>query len=481
MTNHNYTPNISKQNANKQLSGSDRNNQVDLGSEQPVLMELATTVLQRAALAGATSAEVGLSLGSGLNTTVRLGKVDTIEFNRDKSLSLTVYNGYQKGNVSVSDFGSQAIDNAINSALNIAKYTASDNCNGLAEKALCEPRVARDLGLYHPQAITAEMAIEQAKLCEAAALSNPKITNSDGATFASSAKLRVYANSNGVLDATLHSSYSMSCVVIAKDQTTDTMHRDYDYTVARNYQKLHNFAAVGSSAAANTIAKIGARKIKTCKVPVIFSAKLAPGLIGSFVNAISGSNLYRNTSFLVGSLGQQVFPNFITLHEDPFMYEGLGSALSDAEGVVTKAKNLVAAGVVESYVLGSYSARKLGMSSTANAGGVHNLLLQVADGANAASTSTQDFAALLKTMGRGLVITELMGHGINLATGDYSRGAVGFWVENGIMQYPVHEITVAGNLKTMLAGIVAIGSDTEMRSNIRTGSLLIAEMTVAGV
>lgn len=433
------------------------------------LENIADNVLKKAKAKGATSAEVSLSSSSGISTSVRLGKVDNLEYHSDKVLGITVYNGKHKGNVGISDLTEDSINSAIDAALKIAKYTEADPCNGLADPSLLAENI-KDLQLNYPQNISSEKAIEIAKECEQYALDYDKrVTNSDGASFSESSKYSVYANSNGFFGAYPSTSFSTSCVVVATDK--NEMQRDYDYSVARDYNNLLDIKTIGTNAASNTIKRLGAKKIKTCNVPVIFSSKLASGLIGSFMSAISGGSLYRNTSFLIDSIGKKVFPEFINIHEDPFELGGLGSACFDSEGVATQKKYFIEQGKVKSYVLGSYSARKLGLQSTGNAGGVHNLKV---------SNSNSDLDSLVKKMDKGLIVTELMGHGINLVTGDYSRGAFGFWVENGKIQYPVQEITIAGNLKEIFLNIVDISNDVETRSNIQTGSILVSDMKIAG-
>lgn len=433
------------------------------------LADLAQAALAHAKALGASACDVEVTEGFGQSVSVRLGEVETIEYNRDKGVGVTVYFGQQKGHASTSDFSSQALRDAVAAAASIARYTAADDCAGLADPA----RLAHnppDLDLYHPWALAVEDAIEQARRCEDAARTvDSRISNSEGASVSTQSSHYIYANSNGFCDGYASSRHSISCSVIA--ESAAGMQRDYWYSVARRAVDLESAELVGQIAGNRTVRRLDARKIATGQVPVLFDASLASGLIGHFTGAISGGSLYRKSSFLLDSLGQQVFSPLVQIAERPHLPRGLGSSAFDAEGVATADRELVQNGVVNGYLLGSYSARKLGMQSTGNAGGSHNLLL--------ASTG-EDFAALLKKMGTGLLLTELLGHGVNQVTGDYSRGAAGFWVENGAIQYPVEEITVAGNLRDMFKGIVAVGNDVLIRGGKQCGSILIDNMTVAG-
>lgn len=418
---------------------------------------------------GVTAAAVGGSSNAGLSAHVRMGEVDTIEFFRDKSLGITVYKGQRSGSATITDLTQPAITAAITAACRIAEYTEPDEFAGLADKADLATDI-KDLDLYHPCSITPEQAIANALECEAAALSyDAQITNSDGATFATSDQLYVYANSNGFLAAYPTTRYSASCTVIG--QHGDSMQRDYEYTVARDAADLMSLVEVGKKAAAKTIARLGARKIKTCKAPVLFVPKIATSFWGTLVSAISGGNLYRKSSFLLGRLQQQIFPAHINIAEQPYLLKALGSAPFDDEGVATRTKNIISSGVLSTYLLSSYAARHLGMHTTGNAGGVHNLVVQ---------PGPDNFEQLLQKMGTGFVVTELLGHGTNIITGDYSQGAAGFWVENGAIAYPVEEITIAGNLTDIFANIVATGNDVDARSNIITGSVLLDKLTIAG-
>ncbi len=417
---------------------------------------------------GVTDVEVGGAVNSGLMARVRLGEVDVIEFHRDKSLGITVYKGQCKGAASITDLTPAAVEAAVQAACRIAEYTQADPAAGLPEKELLIQKVT-DLDLYHPEAITPEQALEYAKECESAALSVSKeIINSEGGVFSVNDQFYVQANSRGLFATYPTTKFSAYCVVIG--QRMDSMQRDYDFTVARNVHELDKLAQIGKSAAEKTLAKLGARKIKTCQAPVMFTSKVAGSFWSTLIAAISGSNLFRQSSFLLDRLHTQVFPEFVNISEQPHIPRALGSAPFDDEGVATRNKDIIKAGMLKSYLLSCYSARKLGLQTTANAGGVHNLVVQ----------GTLEFQAILKQMQRGLLVTELMGNGTNIVTGDYSHGAAGFWVENGEIAYPVEEITIAGNLKDMYNNVIAIGNDVDLRSNIRTGSVLLQNMTIAG-
>lgn len=441
----------------------------DIQKNESELKDLVLYALSKAKSLGATSAEAGVSIESGLSTNVRLGSVETIEFNHDKSLGLTVYIGNKKGSISSTDLRREALQTVIEAACNIAKYGEEDPCAGLADKEFLAKEIP-DLDLYHPWGIQPEEAIQYARECEAAALAlDSRISNSEGAGLSTHERFRIYGNSHGFLGSYPSTSHSVSCTVIG--QSLGMMQRDYDFTVARDPKHLDSFVKIGRSAAERVLSRLSSRKIKTTQAPVLIAAEIAPGFIGNFIAAISGGNLYRKSSFLVEHLDKQIFPSFVHMEEMPHLIGGLGSAPFDLEGVSTQQHDIVRDGILKSYVLGSYSARKLGFKTTGNAGGLHNLLV---------SNSGMDRAALIKKMDRGLIVTEMMGSGVNLVTGDYSRGAVGFWVENGEIQYPVEEITIAGNLKDMFSKLVAIGNDTEKRSNIQTGSLLLEQMMIAG-
>ena len=434
------------------------------------LQQIARDILQQARQGGATACETDVSDGFGQTITVRQGEVETIEYNRDKGLSVTVYIGQKRGNASTSDFSPQAISDTVAAALSIARFTADDDCSGLADAELLA-QTFPDLDLYFPWELSAERAIELAKECEQAAFAvDKRVTNSEGASVSLSESQFIYANSLGFMGGYPLSRHSLSCSVIAEQG--DSKQRDYWYSVTRDAADLEAVGSIGQKAGMRSIARLGARKIATCEVPVLFEAPIAASMIGHFASAVSGGSLYRKSSFLIDSIGQQIFPSDIQIRELPHIRKGLASSVFDDEGVVTTDRTVVENGIVQGYFLGSYSARKLGMRTTGNAGGTHNLIIK-----NAAPMS---FDALLKKMGRGLLVTELLGHGVNAVTGDYSRGASGFWVENGEICYPVEEITIAGNLKEMFLGITAIGNDILVRGSKQSGSILIDRMTVAG-
>ena len=439
------------------------------------LQGLAAKVLELAQAGGATAAEAEVSEGSGLSVSVRHGEIETIEHNRDKGIGVSVYLGKRRGHASTSDFSADALARTVEKALSIARYTAEDECAGLAEPDLLARAEMLDslipgLELFHPWNIDVETAAELARVCEASALSvDPRITNSEGGSLSSQVSQFIYANSSGFSGGYPSSRQSLSCAVIAEEN--EAMQRDYWYTTARAAADMDSVESVGLRAGERTVRRLNGRKLSTRQCPVLFEAPIATGLVASFVSAISGGHLYRKSSFLLDSLDTQVFPAFFQLQERPFLVRGLASSPFDSEGVATRDRDVVKDGVVQSYFLGSYSARKLGMQSTGNAGGNHNLIVP---------STGEDFAALLKKMGNGLLVTELLGHGLNMVTGDYSRGAAGFWVENGVIAYPVEEITIAGNLRDMFKGIVALGSDVETRGSRRVGSILIEQMTVAG-
>ena len=433
------------------------------------LRHIAQDMLAYAKQRGATAASAEVSEGFGQAVTVRHGEVETIEYNRDKGLGITVYIGQQRGNASTSDFSSQAIRDTVDAALSIARYTAKDDCSGLPDA----DKLARkhiDLDLYHPWVLPVEDAIALAQECEQAALDTDKrISNSEGATVNVHEAQFITANSLGFIGGYPTSRHSVSCAVIAgKD---DAMERDYWYSVARDAREIIEVKQIGRIAAERTVRRLKARQLDTMQVPVIFEASIAASLLGHFVGAVSGGSLYRKSSFLLDKMDQQIFAPHINIQDIPDIPRGLASSPFDDEGVQVQHRTIVEDGVLRGYFLGSYAARKLGLSTTGNAGGNHNLILQ---------SGELDFAGLVKTMSRGLVVTELMGQGVNGVTGDYSRGAAGFWVENGEIQYPVQEITIAGNLKDMYRNIVAVGNDVVVAGSRQSGSILVEGMTVAG-
>jgi PmbA protein len=437
----------------------------------PELEAIVAGALEAARAAGATQAEADASLQRGLTATVRMGEVDTIEYHRDRGLAISVYFGQHKGSASTADIAPQAVRETVSKAAAIARHTAADDCAGLADPALLA-RDIPDLDLDHPWAIQPEEAVERARACEAAGLAlDKRLTNSEGATLTSHRGVRVYGNTHGFLAGYTSTSHSLSCALLA--ESGGEMQRDYWYSVARDPAALASGAAVGRRAAERTLARLGSRRLDTRRAPVLFAPEMARGLLGAFVGAIRGVSQYRRASFLLGAAGQAVFPPFLQLAERPHLPGALASAPFDSEGVATRDRELVHNGMLQGYVLGSYSARKLGLVSTGNAGGIHNLLVE-------AGEAQQPFAELLRRMRRGLYVTELMGQGVNGVTGDYSRGASGFWVEDGAIAYPVHEVTIAGNLKSMLQDIVAVGTDVDVQGAIRTGSILLGEMMIAG-
>jgi len=440
-------------------------------SRIPELERVVMQALETAKKSGASQAEADASLSKGLSVTVRLGEVETVEYQRDRGLGVTVYFGTRKGSASTADLGEDSVRETVAKACAIARYTALDDCAGLADPEL----LARDfpnLQLDFPWDITPDAAVVLARECEAAGLAvDTRLGNSEGASVGSQRGVRVYGNSHDFLAGDCASSHSLSCVLLA--QAGEDMQRDYWYSSARDPEDLEDAASIGRHAAARAIARLGARRLPTGKASVLFAPEVARGFIGHFIGAIRGGAQYRKASFLLGAAGQQVFPSWVQMHERPRLSKAFASANWDGEGVRTQDRELVHDGVVDGYLLGSYSARKLGLRSTGNAGGLHNLLVDPSAGA-------PDLAALLRQMGKGLLVTELMGQGVNGVTGDYSRGATGFWVEGGELAYPVHEITIAGNLKELYRNVVAIGGDIDLRGGIRMGSLLVDGFTIAG-
>jgi len=433
------------------------------------LKSLVKDLLDEAQKQGATAAEAGLSQESGLSVSVRLGDVETIEHHCDQGLGITVYFGQRKGSANTTDLSAESIKETVSAACSIARYTSEDAYAGLPDKEMLATYFP-NLDLYHPWKLEIDQAIALATECESAARSyHPEISNSEGATVNTHEGIRVMGNSLGFLQGYCSSRHSLSCSVLA--QRGDSMQRDYWYTVARNALNLESASTVGTKAAERTLRRLEGRSLSTRQCPVLYSAEIASSLLGSFIGAISGGNLYRKSSFLLDKIDTQIFPDFIRIHEQPYLTGALGSAAYDGDGVATQTRDIVNQGILRGYVLGTYSARKLGLKSTGNAGGVHNLSVD---------TSDLSFNDMLKKLHTGLLVTELMGQGVNMVTGDYSRGAAGFWVENGEIQYPVEEITIAGNLKDMFKQIIAIGNDVDMRGNVRTGSILVEQMSIAG-
>lgn len=429
----------------------------------------AQLALDAARAGGATQAEAGVSASRGLSVSVRKGEVESLEFQQDRDIGVTVYVGRRKGNASTGDLSESGIRQAVGAALEIAKATGEDPCNGLADAGLMA-REFPPLDLDHPWDLDADAAVDLAAACEAAAFAtDPRITGSEGASVGSHRGVSIYANSHGFVGHRTGTSHSLSCAVVAS--SGDEMQRDYWYSSARSAGELMDAQAIGRKAGQRAAARLGARKLGTCTAPVLVPPELARGLWGHLIGAISGGALYRKATFLLDRLDQPVCAPCVTLQQRPHLPRGAGSASYDHEGVATCDRTLVDAGVLRGWLLGSYSSRKLGLQTTGNAGGVFNLLVQ---------PGADDFDALLRRMQRGLLVTELLGHGVNLITGDYSRGAAGFWVEDGAIAYPVQELTIAGNLAAMLKEIVAVGRDVDPLANVRTGSVLLERMTVAG-
>lgn len=442
---------------------------IDMVQRKAELQQLVEEMLKEAGRLGASAAEAAVSTNAGLSLTVRLGDTETIEHTRDNGLGVTVYFGQRKGSASTSDLSPQAIKETVKAACNFARYTSEDPYSGLADAALMATDLP-DLDLYHPWQQRVEEAIDQAIRCEGAARDfDPRIINSEGATLNSNDGLHVYGNTHGFIGGYPSSRHSLSCAVVGKQD--ESMQRDYWYTLSRESHRLQTPEAVGRMAAQRTVARLGARQLPTQQAPVLFQADVAVGLLRSFIGAIRGSALYRKASFLLDHLDKPVFPSFVNIHEEPRLPAGLASAAYDNEGVATSHREFVHQGVLRSYVLDSYAARKLGMQTTGNAGGVRNLRI---------NSGELDREGLLREMHKGLLVTELMGQGVNMVTGDYSRGAAGFWVEGGEIQYPVEEITIAGNMADMLMGLRAVGSDVETRTSVQTGSWLIDRMMIAG-
>ncbi len=410
-----------------------------------------------------------MSSTSGLSVSTRMGEVETIEFNQDGGLGISVYVGNNKGSASTADLNPKTLRTVVEKAIDIAKFTSDDPFNGIADKELLE-FAPQDLDLYHPWDVSPEQGIELCHQAEQAALNaDERIVNSDGASFSSHQGLRVYGNSHGMIAGYPRTRHSISTMVIGKEG--EQMQRDSAYTVARHKDDLNDAAKVGLEAATETLAKLNSQKLGTMKVPVIFRADIANSLFGHLVSAIGGGALYRKSSFLLDSLGTKVFSDCVNISERPHLLKGLASSPFDAEGLKTVDREIIQGGELQTYLLASYAARKLSMAPTGHAGGIHNWLVE---------QTHADLKALLNTMGTGLLVTELMGQGVNTVTGDYSRGAAGFWVENGEIQYPVSEITIAGNLKDMFKAVVGLGGDIERRGGIQTGSVLIEQMQIAG-
>lgn len=440
-----------------------------LKAQEQELRQAVSFAVALATKAG-VSAEVAVTKVSGLSVSTRLQEIENVEFTNDGALGISVYMGQQKGNASTSDLSEGAIRNAVEAALAIAKYTSPDDCTGLADKDLMAFD-APDLELYHAADVNVDKATELALQAEKAALeADERIINSNGASFNSHTGVKVYGNSHGMLQSYLSSRYSLSCSVIGGVE--DALENDYEYTISREFDKLQSPIWVGENCAKKVVSRLNPQKLSTREVPVIFLNDVATGLISHFAAAISGGSLYRKSSFLLDYLDKQVLPDWFNISERPHLLRRLASTPFDSEGVRTQDREIVEGGILQTYLVTSYSGKKLGMSSTGHAGGIHNWLVK--------PNLTGGLTALLREMGTGLLVTDVMGQGVNIVTGDYSRGASGFWVENGEIQYPVAEITIAGQLQNMLKNMVAVADDIEHRSNIQTGSILLDKMKISG-
>ncbi|HHF6289614.1 TPA: metalloprotease PmbA [Haemophilus influenzae] len=440
-----------------------------LKAQEQELRQAVSFAVELATKAGA-STEVAVTKVSGLSVSARLQEIENVEFTNDGALGISVYMGQQKGNASTSDLSESAIKNAVEAALAIAKYTSPDDCTGLADKDLMAFN-APDLELYHATDVNVDKATELALQAEKAALeADERIINSNGASFNSHTGVKVYGNSHGMLQSYLSSRYSLSCSVIGGVE--DALENDYEYTISREFDKLQSPIWVGENCAKKVVSRLNPQKLSTREVPVIFLNDVATGLISHFAAAISGGSLYRKSSFLLDHLGKQVLPDWFNISERPHLLRRLASTPFDSEGVRTQDREIVENGILQTYLVTSYSGKKLGMPSTGHSGGIHNWLVK--------PNLTGGLTALLRQMGTGLLVTDVMGQGVNIVTGDYSRGASGFWVENGEIQYPVAEITIAGQLQDMLKNMLAVADDIEHRSNIQTGSILLDKMKISG-
>ncbi len=444
---------------------------IEFTVDEPRLHALLEAILAEARSAGASAAEAAVSVDAGLTVNVRLGEAETLEYQRDRGLGVTVYFGQSKASASTADLSDEAVRETVRKACSIARYTAEDPYAGLADAALMHsPENGPELDLFHPWQIGTDDAIEMALRCETAAReADERICNSEGAAVSTHQGVRAYGNSHGFIGIHRSSRHSISCSVLGEHE--GNMERDYWFSTARDGNELQSPEQIGLEAARRTVRRLGGRQISTRKAPVLFPAELARGLIGHFLSAVRGGSQYRESSFLLGAQGSQVFPSFMQIDEDPHIPRGLASAAFDSEGVSTRQRQLVSDGVVNGYILGSYSARKLGLATTANAGGTWNMLVKAGG---------LDGPQLLREMGTGLLLTDLIGRGVNAVTGDYSRGAAGFWMEDGQIAYPVNEITIAGNLKQMYRQIAHVGTDVDLRGGVRCGSILVEQMTIAG-
>ena len=441
----------------------------EASSDDAQLREAVELALSEATKKGASAAEAAASLSQGLMVNVRKGELETVEHTRDHGLVVSVYFDQRIGSASTSDYSAPAVQETVQAACSIARFTEEDSCHGLADPE----RLAKDLvdlNLYHPWRPTVDDARDLALECEAKALStDDRISNSEGASVDTHEGCEVYGNTHGFLGHTRKSRQGISCSVIGGEN--EAMQRDYWYSAARQVNDLDSVTEVGEKAATRTVRRLDARRVPTCQVPVIYEAPVASSLLSHFISAVSGGALYRKASFLLDHLGEQIFPDFVRIHEQPLLMGAMGSAAFDSEGVATEARDIVNDGILQGYVLGSYSARRLQMETTGNAGGVHNLTIDSGD---------QNLEQMIKSVDKGFLITELIGFGINSVTGDYSRGASGLWIENGEIVYPVEEVTVAGNLKDIFRNIVSVGNDVDVRRSTRCGSILVDGLTIAG-
>ena len=442
--------------------------QLDRDAELDALQLHVERALERAKKAGASAAEASAYASQGLSVTVRLGQVETLEHMQDRGISVSVLMGRRKGHATSADLGQNSIESCVDKALEIARYTQEDPCNGLADKKLLATQFP-DLDIWHPAVMDAQAAIKRALLCEEAGREEALITNSEGASFDAGLGMGIYGNTHGFIGRSAGTRFDQSCVLIAGKGAN--MQRDYSYDSRRDLAELEAPAITGREAARRTVRRLGAKKLQTGNMSVLLAPEVAKSLIGHLVSAISGSALYRNASFLKGAAGQAVFPDWVRLAERPYLLRGSGSASFDGEGVATRERDIVADGILQGYVLSCYSARRLGLQTTGNSGGVRNLLMQ---------PGGKNFADLVNEMHSGFLVTEVMGQGVNLVTGDYSRGASGFMVANGEISYPVEEVTIAGNLRDIFLDLTAAGADLDTRGNVHCGSVLVDHLIVAG-
>ena len=438
---------------------------------EEALREISELTLKLAKKHGASTAELSINKGTGFSVEIHMGNVDKLEYNRDQGLSLTVYIGQHQGSATTGDLSPQAIEDTVKAACNIAKFTGEDEYTGLADADLMATQID-DLDLYHPWDLDTAQAIDMAKNCEQVALDfDDRIINSDGSSISTYSGIGLMSNSHGFTGVLPSSRHSISCSVIGQESGKEDMQRDYWYSSSRLNEKLESAEDIGKKAAERTLKRLNSQQLSTRQASVLYIPEMARSLVSHFTSAIKGGAQYRKATFLLDSVDKKVFPDFIRLHEQPHLQQAFGSRYFDREGVATKDRDIVTDGIVQNYIMSSYSARQLGLKTTANSGGTHNLTLD---------STGQNFEELLKMLGTGFLVTELIGSGVNIMTGDYSRGAAGFWVENGEIQFPINEVTVAGNLKDMFKNIVAVGTDVDYRGGTRTGSILIEGLTIAG-